>query len=126
MSEEQTNPTLNKEHIRPFGWGAVIGGVATLAVLFATDWMVTSSASATSARNLVNQALVENLAPICVTQFGADPAKVALLVDLKQMDSWRQYTFIQDQKWSTMPGAAKPTDSAVARECARLILAANP
>ena len=117
---------FNKDHVRPFGWGAVIGTIATLSVLFATDWMVTGSAATDAARVSANQAMVDSLAPICVTQFRADPAGGKLLGDLKQVASWKQYQFIQDQKWSTMPGAAKPSDSDVAKECARLILAANP
>ena len=117
---------FNKDHVRPFGWGAVIGTIATLGVLFATDWMVTGNAAADATRASVNQATVDNLAPICVTQFKADPARGKLLDELKKVAGWKQYQFVQDQKWSTMPGAAKPTDSDVARECARLILAANP
>ena len=117
---------FNKDHVRPFGWGAVIGVVATLAVLFATDWMVTGSAAMTAARASANQAMVDSLAPICVTQFRADPASGKLLEDLKEVASWKQYQFVQDQKWSTMPGADKPSDTDIAKECARLILAVNP
>lgn len=114
---------MNKEHIRPFSWGAVIGAAATLAVLFSTGWMVTGAASTTAALASANQAMVDSLAPICVTQFQADPANGTLLDELKKVAGWKQYQFVQDQKWSTMPGAAAPADSDVAKECARLILA---
>lgn len=117
---------MNKEHIRPFGWGAVIGVIATLAVLFSTGWMVTGSAATTAARDSANQAMVDSLAPICATQFRADPNGGKLLGELKDVAGWKQYQFVQDQKWSTMPGADKPSDTDVAKECARLILAANP
>ena len=117
---------MNTENIRPFGWGAVIGAGATLAVLFATDWMVTGSTATTSARVAADQAMVDSLAPICATQFRRDPANAGLLADLKQVPDWKQYQFIQDHNWSTMPGADKPSDAEVAKECARLILAANP
>ena len=117
---------FDKGHVRPFGWGVVIGTIATLGVLFATDWMVTESAATDVARASANQAMVDSLAPICVTQFRADPAGGKLLGELKQVANWKQYQFVQDQKWSTMPGADKPSDTDVAKECARLILAANP
>jgi hypothetical protein len=117
---------MNKENIRPFSWGAVIGAAATLAVLFSTNWMVTGSAATTAARVSADQAMVDSLAPICAAQFRAEPDSDKLLGDLKQLDSWKQYQFVQDRKWSTMPGAAKPSDSDVAKECARLILASNP
>ena len=117
---------FNKDHVRPFGWGAVIGVIATLGVLFATDWMVTESAATDTARASANQAMVDSLAPICVTQFKGDPSGAKLLGELKQVAGWKQYQFVQDQKWSTMPGADNPSDSDVAKECARRILAANP
>ncbi|MBC8159567.1 MAG: hypothetical protein H8E94_09585 [Alphaproteobacteria bacterium] len=117
---------VNKEHIRPFGWGATIGVVGTLIVLSWTDWMVTESVAMDAARDSANVAMIDSLAPICVTQFKADPASSKLLADLKALDSWKQYKFVQDQKWSTMPGAADPSDSDVAKECARLILAMVP
>ncbi len=117
---------MNKEHIRPFGWGAVCGAIALLVVLFSTDWMVTGSVATTGAQASADKARIDSLAPICATQFQADPANVSLLADLKKEADWKQYQFIQDHKWSTMPGATKPSDTDVAKECARLILAANP
>ena len=80
---------FNKDHVRPFGWGAVIGVIATLGVLFATDWMVTESAATDVARASANQAMVDSLAPICVTQFRADPAGGKLLGELKQVAGWK-------------------------------------
>ena len=117
---------MNKEHIRPFSWGAVCGAIALLVVLFSTDWMVTNSDATTEARASADKARIDSLAPICVTQFRADPDTIGLLAELKQVTEWKQYQFVQDHKWSTMPGAEQPSDNDVARECARLILAANP
>jgi hypothetical protein len=116
---------MNKEHIKPFGWGAACGAAGLLVVLFATGWMVTASSAASDARSLANKAMVDSLAPICVSQFRADPANGQMLAELKAADSWKQYQFVQDGGWSTMPGAEKPADSDVARECARIILAAS-
>ena len=115
---------MQKEQIRPFGWGVVAGAVALLALLFATGWMVTNSAASTSARESANTAMVESLAPICVFQFDADPEKAKYLEQLKAESGWKQYQFVEKQGWATMPGSEK-SDSDVARECVKRILSAN-
>lgn len=112
---------MQKEQIRPFGWGVVAGAIALLALLFATDWMVTASKASTATRTAVDQAIVDNLAPICVIQFKADPNGPELRAQLEKESSWKQYQFVADHGWSTMPGAKEPNTD-VARVCAKLIL----
>lgn len=112
---------MQREHIRPFGWGIALGAAALLALLFATGWMVTASAASDAARASAEKAMVENLAPICVVQFKADPQNAKFLEELKAQSSWKQYQFIQDHGWATMPGS-DGSDSDVARACATMIL----
>ncbi len=116
---------MNMEKIKTLATGAGFGIVATLIVLSMTGWMITASAAGTEARASAAKAMVDSLAPICVAQFEANPENGQKLTELKGVDSWKQYQFVQDQGWSTMPGAEKPSDSDVARECVRLILAAK-
>ena len=110
------------EEIKTFVWGSVVGAVVLFVVLLSTDWMVSASASETVARESANQAMVDSLAPICVTQFHADATTDTLRAELEKTNSWDRPQYIQKHGWSTMPGAEKPAERDVAVECARLIL----
>ncbi len=107
--------------MKPLIWGVVIGGILMLILVFATGWAVTSSSAQKEAQQAVEKAMVEYLAPICVEQFRRDPNKEASLKELKGMNSWTRYEYIQKQGWATMPGSEN-SDARVARECAERII----
>ena len=76
------------------------------------------------AEKMADDAVVKRLAPMCVVQFNRDPDKVKKYVELKTAGGWQGGDYVEKQGWATMTGEEKP-DSAVASECARLILLAG-
>jgi hypothetical protein len=107
--------------IKPFAWGVGVGAIALLIVIFSTGWAVTSGAAKKKSEEMVQKAILDRLAPICVEQFLRDPGKEKKLKELKDTDSWRRGEYVEKQGWATMPGEKEP-DRRVAVECARLIL----
>ncbi len=110
-----------KEKIKLIVWGA-IGGAIVLAIIgFALAGWVTGGTAQEMAKEKADKAVVDRLAPICVTQFQQDPNKEERLKELKKLDSWKRGDFIKKQGWATIPGEKKP-DRNVADECARRLL----
>ena len=108
---------MKKDQITPFVWGAVAGAVVLSIAMFSTGMAVTSSASNTNAKKMSQDAVVKNLASICVAQFeGADDRDENLNM-LVATDSWKRSGYVSDQGWATMPGSESPM-RAVANECA--------
>jgi hypothetical protein len=67
-------------------------------------------------------AVVDRLAPICVTQFNQDPQKDQKLEELNVItSSYQRINYVKDQGWATMPGEAKPDDK-VAAACTQQIM----
>ena len=109
---------MNKDQIKPFAWGAVVGAIALSIVMFSTGWAVTSSTSNSNAQKMSQDAVVENLAAICVAQFERTDNRDEKLNTLVETDSWKRSRYVSDQGWATMPGSESPTRD-VATECAQ-------
>ncbi len=112
---------MKKEDIKTAAMGGVAGAVALLIVIFATGWVVTSSSAQEMAEQMTEQAVVANLAPICVAQFSQSPDGKAGLAQLKALDSWKRSEFVETSGWATMPGSKKPAND-VAGECANRLM----
>ena len=108
---------MKKDQITPFAWGAVAGAVALSIVMFSTGMAVTSSTSNTNAKKMSMDAVVENLAAICVAQFEVADNRDENLTTLVATDSWKRSGYVSEQGWATMPGSESP-QRAVANECA--------
>ncbi len=110
-----------KEKIKLLVWGA-IGGAIVLAIIgFAWGGWVTGGTAQKMAKEMADEAVIDRLAPICVTQFQQDPNKEERLKELKKLDSWKRGDFVKKQGWATIPGEKEP-DSKIANECARRLL----
>ena len=109
---------MKKDQIQPFAWGAVAGAIVLSIVMFSTGWAVTSSTSNTTAKKMSKDAVVENLAAICVAQFEGTDNRDEKLSALVETDSWKRSRYVSDQGWATMPGSEAPTRD-VATECAQ-------
>jgi hypothetical protein len=101
-------------------WSWVGAAVLTMIVGFAWGGWVTGG----TALKQADEAVVKRLAPMCVVQFDRDPGKDQKLTEMKAAGSWQASDFVEKQGWATMAGEAKP-DTAVASECARLLLLAS-
>ena len=107
-----------KQNLSPGIWGAIIGAVALAIVGFNWGGWVTAS----TAKEMAQMSVVEQLVPICVGQFNMDSDKAAKLVEMKKESSWAQKDFVMKQGWATMPGS-KEANRDVAGDCADLISA---
>jgi len=102
-------------------WFAVGAVALTLLVGFNWGGWVTGGSAQKTADVAARDAIVLRLAPMCVAQFNMDPAKDLKLTELKAASTWSRGTYVEKQGWATMPGEQKP-DSAVAGECAKLLM----
>ena len=109
---------MSKDQIKPLVWGAVAGAIALSIVMFSTGWAVTSSTSNTNAKKMSRDAVVENLAAICVAQFEGADNRDENLNTLVETDSWKRSKYVTDQGWATMPGSESAARD-VATECAQ-------
>jgi hypothetical protein len=112
---------MRKESIKPFVWGMAVGTVVLLIVIFAAGWVVTSSSAHATAEEIAEKAVVDRLAAICVAQFQQDPDRDERLKELKEADSWKRRSNVEEGGWATMPGDESP-DRKVANECARRLM----
>lgn len=103
----------------------VIGGIAGIvlfvAVSFSLGWVVTSGRAEMTAKETSEQAVLENLVPICVHQFRAEADSATQLDTLRKMEEWKREDFVSKRGWSTMPGSDSPAAD-VARACAVSLL----
>ena len=102
-------------------WSWVASVVLTMIIGFAWGGWVTGGTALKLAEKMADDAVVKRLAPMCVVQFNRDPGKDQKLSELKATGSWQGGDYVEKQGWATMAGEGKP-DSAVASECARLLL----
>ena len=102
-------------------WSWVGSVVLTMIIGFAWGGWVTGGTALKLAEKMSDDAVVKRLAPMCVVQFNRDPGKSQKLTDLKAAGTWQGGDYVEKQGWATMAGEEKP-DSAVASECARLLL----
>ena len=77
------------------------------------------------AETLAKDAVIERLAPICVSQFNQDPDAALKLDEMKGKTSYRRAQYVQEQGWATITGDEKP-DRKVADACTKLLLEMNP
>jgi hypothetical protein len=86
--------------------------------MFSAGWIVTSGASSAASENAVQAALVENLTPICVSQFPQGTSRGDQLAKLKALSQWNRPEYVSENGWATMPGSGS-ANGLVASECAR-------
>lgn len=112
---------MNKENIKTFLQGAIVGAVVlAIGSLWGGLAMTTGSAES-MARAEAASAVVDHLAPICAAQFARAADTKQLRKDLAAEQSWNRGDFVKAKGWATMPGSDAASDD-IARACADLIL----
>ncbi len=106
-------------------WACILTAILTMIVGFNWGGWVTGGSSVKAGVLVGQDAVIQRLAPICVTQFSQSPDKAVKLDELKALSTYQRTQYVQDQGWATMPGEEKP-DRKVADACVILILEANP
>jgi hypothetical protein len=102
-------------------WACVATAVLTMIVGFSWGGWVTGGTARQTAETMAYDAVVQRLAPICVTQSARDLGKGQKLVALKDESSWQRGEYVGKQGWATMPGEQEP-DRRVAEACATLLM----
>lgn len=102
-------------------WACMAAVVVTMIVGFSWGGWVTGGTARNMAEAAARDAVVTRLAPICVLQFNADPAKDQKLSELKEESTWRRGEYVGKHGWATMPGETEP-DGNVADQCANLLM----
>ena len=97
-------------------WISVAVSILTMIVGFNWGGWVTSS----KAQEMVEEAVVERLALICVDQFKEDPDTAEKLIEFVETRRYEQDDYVRDQGWATMFGDEEP-DRNVADACAKMI-----
>lgn len=98
-------------------WSAIVGIALWTAIGF--SWFGTGFNWTTqgSALKLSTNAVMESMAAICVAQARGASDPEATLEQLAALDNWKQRNFIEEAKWSNMPGSDS-SESGVAELCA--------
>ncbi|MDP4908863.1 MAG: hypothetical protein NWQ56_01180 [Burkholderiaceae bacterium] len=108
----QTEPAL---------WGAAAGAIIAIVIGFGfANWHTAGQAKSMSQEQSA-LATVAALTPVCVEMFKRDSQYEANLVELKKIDEWSRYNFIEKGGWGKMPDANK-LDSEVASQCAATLV----
>ncbi len=102
-------------------WACMASAVLTMIVGFGWGGWVTGGTARETAASMASAAVVQRLAPICVTQSGRDLGKGQKLAALKDESSWQRGEYVGKQGWATMPGEQEP-DRRVAEACATLLM----
>lgn len=109
---------MAKADKRLFFAGLAIGAIVAPITMFSAGWIVTSGAADAASEGAVDTALVENLTPICVSQFPQGSARGDQLAKLKALSQWNRPEYVTENGWATMPGG-NSANGLVASECAR-------
>jgi hypothetical protein len=115
---------MKRQSIAPFVFGMGIGAIVLMIIGFSAGWVVTTGAAQEEAERVAQEAVVEELVPICVAQFEQDPNMTEDLKNLQAKSSWARGDFIEEQGWATMPGS-QSANTNIADECAEKIMAAQ-
>ena len=123
---EQRAPSIKERWIqsrptkRLLFWACVWTTIVTLTLGFTWGGWTTGSKAQFAAEAMASDAVAKRLAPICVAQFNADPARVQKLKDLNAVSSYEQGDYVKKQGWATISGEAEPNSKA-ADECVKLL-----
>jgi hypothetical protein len=105
-------------------WSCVGAAALTMVVGFTGAGWVTSGTAAERVQASTEQAVATLAASICANRFLAAEDAGAKLATLKEMDSWKRDTFIEEGGWVTFASMKKPVDGA-AELCASQLAAAE-
>ncbi len=105
-------------------WSCAGAAVLTMVVGFTAGGWVTNGTATEQAQNSTQQAVAQLAANICTSRFSASPDAGAMLTTLKETDSWKRDSFIEEGGWVTFADMKQPVDGA-AELCADQLLAAD-
>lgn len=93
-------------------WSCVGCVILTMIVGFTWGGWVTGGTAQEMAEEAAEQGRAKLAAAVCVEQFLTSPNAGAQLASLKETDSWKQDSFIEEGGWATLPGMEDPVSDA--------------
>lgn len=118
----------NWEQYRPtktvWFWSCAGAAVLTMAVGFTAGGWVTGGTATKQIATSSEAAVAKLAANICAHRFLAAPDAQYQVTQLKEVDSWKQDSFIEKGGWVTFANMDQPIDGA-ASLCANKVLAVN-
>ena len=110
--------------LKPALAGVVGGALLTMVLGFAIGGWVTSSKSQSVALESSKVAVINALAPICLSNFEASSTAPSQRELLEKTEDWKHVDFVKEGGWAKVPGL-KEVSNGLARSCAEMILAAK-
>lgn len=105
-------------------WSCVGAAVLTMVVGFSWGGWVTGGSAAKMTEKATENAVAELAANICVHRFLAASDASAKLATLKETDSWKRDTLVEEGGWVTLAKMEEPVDGA-AELCAEQLASAE-
>lgn len=103
-------------------WSCAGTAVLTMIIGFSAGGWVTGGTAAKQIETSSQQAVAQLAANICAKRFLSAPNAQAELTRLKEVDAWKQDSFIEEGGWVTFANMQEPIDGA-ADMCAEKVLA---
>lgn len=100
-----------------FLFGCLFGAAFIMIVGFSAGWFVTGGNAHATATAMSEQAVKDQLVPICMHQFRNLPDSQDKLKSMLGLTQWEREGFIRDQGSATMPGSESSV-AGIARACA--------
>ena len=93
-------------------WSMVGAAALTMFVGFTWGGWVTGGSADEMAQQAAEEATAKLAAVVCVERFVNAPDAAAQLAALKETSRWKQRSFVEDGKWTTLAGMEEPVDGA--------------
>ncbi len=107
---------MNRENLKPFVWGVVLGGAALAIVSFSADWVVMTS----SRDEQVMAAAVDAQASICASLAQANRSATGDLTDLSGYGA-RDARDVLAKTFAIVLQGQEGADPAVLKACSKLL-----
>jgi hypothetical protein len=101
-------------------WGVILGTLGTLALVFFTGFAVTGGVSEARAEKRSHEAVVDQLAKLCVAQFKATADTKQSIMDIKNQSKWTRGEHVKEKGWAKILGAETPGED-VLKACGEMI-----
>ncbi|AEC20959.1 hypothetical protein PT7_2419 [Pusillimonas sp. T7-7] len=125
MSNEKMNSLAEYRPTKTvWFWSSVGVAALTMIVGFTAGGWVTGGTATEQAQASTEQAVATLAANICANRFLAAPDAAHQVTMLKEVDSWKQDSFIEEGGWVTFANMKDPIDGA-ADLCADKVLASS-
>jgi hypothetical protein len=105
-------------------WSCIASIAATLIVGFGWGGWVRGGTAQEMATKAATGARAELAAAVCIHQFVNGANATTQLASLKEADTWKRDSFIEEGGWVTLPGGEKPVAGA-ASLCAQQLMDAK-